>query len=269
MPHPDSRIENQGHPNSRARRTIINRDTLQADEPEFTPDASRGAARQDCPRCQMSVDPGAEFCHHCGAKVGEHQPVTWWHIHRRLYDWTLGWAYHRSSQQALFGLSFAESSFFPIPPDVLLMPLVLGDRARWLRFAFLCTAGSVLGALLGYVLGLYALQIALMIPGIDQEGINWLSAKFNEHGELYVFVAALTPIPFKLLTITAGVATMNLVIFTAACIVGRATRFFLVAWLMHRFGPTITPLIDKYFNKLALLFGVLLIGGFVAVKYVF
>ena len=269
MPPTDLPVGIRGHPNPRARRTIIKRDPLQPQEPELTPGASGGAARRDCPQCQMSADPGVEFCHHCGAKIGQRQPVTWWHIHRRLYDWTLGWAYHRSSQQALFGLSFAESSFFPIPTDVLLMPLVLGDRARWLRFAFLCTAGSVLGALLGYALGHYALQLALMIPGIDQEGIDWLSAKFNEHGQLYVFVAALTPIPFKLLTITAGVATMNLLVFTAACIVGRAARFFLVAWMMHRFGPTITPLIDKYFNKLALLFGVLLIGGFVAVKYVF
>ena len=86
---------------------------------------------------------------------------------------------------------------------------------------------------------------------------------------MYVFFAALTPIPFKLLTITSGVAGMNLLVFTAACVIGRAMRFFAVAWLMQRFGPTITPFIDRYFNKLALLFAVLLIGGFVAVKYVF
>ena len=186
-----------------------------------------------------------------------------------MYDWTLAWAYRPSSQKALFVLSFAESSFFPIPPDVLLMPLVLGNRRKWLRFAFLCTLASVLGAFLGYVIGRSALEVALMIPGVDQEGVDWLSGKFNEYGQVYVFIAALTPIPFKLLTITAGVARMNLLMFAAACVVGRAMRFFAVAWLMHRFGPTITPFIDRYFNKLALLFGVLLVGGFVVVKYIF
>ena len=127
----------------------------------------------------------------------------------------------------------------------------------------------MIGAFLGYLIGYAAIDLALMIPGVDQAGIDWLQGQFEANGELYVFVAALTPIPFKLLTITAGVASMNLVVFAAACIVGRAMRFFAVAWLMHRFGPTITPFIDKYFNKLALLFAVLLVGGFVAVKYVF
>lgn len=224
---------------------------------------------QTCPRCKMSLEADAEFCHHCGAKVGQHKTVPWWHIHRRMYDWTLGWAYKPSSEKALFSLSFAESSFFPIPPDVLLMPLVLGNRRKWFRFAFLCTLASVLGAFLGYYIGFAAIKLALMIPGIDQPGIDWLSGKFNECGEIYVFVAALTPIPFKLLTITAGVAKMNLLVFVAACIIGRAMRFFAVAWMMHKFGPKITPFVDKYFNKLALLFAILLVGGFVVVKYVF
>ena len=217
----------------------------------------------------MDVDADAEFCHHCGAKVGPHVPVPWWHIHRRMYDWMLAWAYHPSSSGALFGLSFAESSFFPIPPDVLLMPLVLGNRRKWLRLATICTLASVLGAFLGYLIGFSALHIALMIPGVTQDGIDWLSGQFETNGQLYVFIAALTPIPFKLLTITAGVAKMNLVIFAAACIVGRSIRFYAVAWLMHKFGPTITPFIDKYFNKLALLFAVLLVGGVMAVKYLF
>jgi len=218
----------------------------------------------------LATEADAEFCHHCGAKVGEHVPVPRWHLHRRLYDWTLGWAYRPSSDRALFVLSFAESSFFPIPPDVLLMPLVLGNRRKWLRFAFVCTLASVLGAFLGYVIGMFALkEVALMIPGVTQTGIDSLAAKFREFGYMYVFFAALTPIPFKLLTITSGVADMNLLVFTAACVVGRSMRFFAVAWLMHRFGPTVTPLIERYFNRLALVFAVLLIGGFVVVKYVF
>ena len=196
-------------------------------------------------------------------------PVPWWHVHRRLYDWTLAWAYRPSSSGALFALSFAESSFFPVPPDVLLMPLVLGNRRKWLWLASLCTLASVLGAFLGYAIGFSAIKVALMIPGVTREGIDWLSGQFEANGQFYVFIAALTPIPFKLLTITAGAARMNLLIFAAACVVGRAMRFYAVAWLMHRFGPTITPFVDKYFNKLALLFAVLLIGGFLAVKYVF
>jgi len=231
--------------------------------------ASPEAAAPACPRCGMAVEGDAEFCPHCGAKVGAHRRVPWWHLHRRLYDWTIAWAYRPSSAVALGVLSFAESSFFPVPPDVLLMPLVLGNRRKWLRFASICTAASVVGAFLGYVIGLFAIRVALMIPGVTQEGINWLQGKFNENGELYVFVAALTPIPFKLLTITAGFAKMNLPMFAAACLVGRAMRFYAVAGLMRAFGAKITPFIDKYFNWLALLFAVLLVGGFVVVKYVF
>ncbi|MBL7132496.1 MAG: hypothetical protein ISS78_00225, partial [Phycisphaerae bacterium] len=104
-----------------------------------------------CPRCKLTVSADVEFCSHCGAKIGEHKPVPWWHLHRRLYDWTLGWAYRPSAGAALFVLSFAESSFFPIPPDVLLMPLVLGNRRKWFRYAFLCSLASVLGAVAGFL----------------------------------------------------------------------------------------------------------------------
>ena len=149
------------------------------------------------------------------------------------------------------------------------MPLVLGNRRKWLKYALTCTLASVLGAFLGYVIGMFLINLALMIPGITQEGINALSGKFNMHGEGYVFFAALTPIPFKLLTITAGFAKMNLLTFAAACLLGRSMRFFLVAWLMHKFGPKITPFVDRYFNLLALVFGILLAGGFIVIKYMF
>ena len=233
------------------------------------PDDSQPESPSPCPRCGLDTGADVEFCRHCGAKVGRYVPVPRWHLHRRMYDWTLAWAYRPSSERALFVLSFAESSFFPIPPDVLLMPLVLGNRRKWLRLAFLCTLASVLGAFLGYVIGMFALHVALMIPGVTQARIGKLSAEFIEYGYAWVFVAALTPIPFKVLTITSGAAGMNLLVFATACIVGRSMRFFVVAWLMHRFGPTITPLIERYFNRLALIFAVLLIGGFVVVKYVF
>ncbi len=164
-------------------------------------------------------------------------------------------------------MSFAESSFFPIPPDVLLMQLVLGNRKRWLRYATICTVASVAGAFLGYLIGSAFISLALKIPGITQVRIDALANEFDIRGQWYVFIAALTPIPFKLLTITAGSAKMNLFVFAAACVVGRAMRFFAVASLLRIFGAKITPFIDKYFNWLSIAFVILLVGGFVVIKY--
>ncbi len=202
-------------------------------------------------------------------------PVSRWAIHRRLYDWVLSFAHKRYATSALFTLSFAESSFFPIPPDVLLMPMCLGHRKRSMWFATVTTVASVLGAYLGYIIGIGAIEVALWIPGIemgqsaaDKGTILWLQDKFNTNGELYVFIAALTPIPFKLLTITAGFAEMNLLTFTAACLIGRAARFYAVAGIVWWIGPKAVPLIDKYFNWLCAAFVVLLVGGFVFFKYV-
>jgi membrane protein YqaA with SNARE-associated domain len=216
----------------------------------------------------MSVAADAEFCRHCGAKVGEHRKVPWWHLHRRTYDWVLHFAHHRHATTALFCLSFAESSFFPVPPDVLLAPLCLGNRRRSGWFATVTTVSSVMGAFLGYVIGFALIEVALLIPGITREAVNWLAREFEVRGQWYVFVAALTPIPFKLLTITAGFAKMHLLVFAAACLVGRSLRFYGVALLFWLVGPKALPFIDRYFNWLALLFVVLLVGGFLVIKYV-
>ena len=193
-------------------------------------------------------------------------PPPWWAIHRRMYDWVINLAHSPNATLALFGISFAESSFFPIPPDVMLAPLCLGNRNRWAWFALIATVGSVLGALVGYAIGYGFLDFALMIPGIDQEKIDGLATEFQQRGQLYVFIAALTPIPFKLLTITAGTAKMSLPVFVTACIVGRSLRFFMVAAIIWAIGPKAMPLIDKYFNWLCLLFVVLLVGGFYVMK---
>ena len=193
-------------------------------------------------------------------------PVARWAIHRRLYDWVLSFAHRRHSVTALFLLSFAESSFFPVPPDVLLGPLCLGNRRRALWFATVTTVASVLGAFGGYLLGHGLLDVALHVPGITQEKIDWLAGEFSERGTLYMFIAALTPIPFKLLTITAGFSGMSLVPFTAACIVGRGARFYAVAGLFWWMGPRALPLIDRWFNWLCLIFVVLLVGGFLVLK---
>ena len=227
-----------------------------------------GEAACVCPRCGLSVAPDVEYCTHCAAKVGPHRHVPWWHVHRRMYDWVLHFAHHKHSTTALFGLSFAESSFFPIPPDVLLGPLCLGNRRKSMWFATVTTVASILGAYLGYLIGFAFIWVALLIPGITQDKVDWLAGEFDVRGQWYVFVAALTPIPFKLLTITAGFAKMNLLVFTLACLIGRSMRFYGVAGVFWLIGPKALPFIDKYFNWLALAFVAMLVGGFVVVKYV-
>lgn len=193
--------------------------------------------------------------------------VSRWAIHRRMYDWMIGFAHHKNASSALFTFSFAESSFFPIPPDVLLGPMCLGRRSKSFWFAFICTVASVLGALLGYWIGVQFMDFATsMIPGISEERVNQLAAEFEARGQLYVFVAALTPIPFKLLTITAGASAMSIPIFVVACIVGRGVRFFMVAGVFYAIGPKAAPFIDKYFNLICIVFIVLLVGGIYLVK---
>lgn len=240
-----------------------------ASEPQNVPSFDADAL---CSRCHMTFAPRAEFCPHCGAKVGEHRKVPWWHIHRRLYDWTIGWAYRPSASVALFALAFAESSFFPVPPDVLLMPLVLGNRRRWFRCALLCSIASVAGGVAGYLIGLGVWELVSdfffrYIPGFTPEVFDKVRLQYEKYDFWVVFTAGFTPIPFKVITITAGVFRINFAVFLIAAAVSRSARFFLVAGLMRLFGPKITPFIDRYFNWLALLFTALLVGGFLAVKW--
>ena len=235
-----------------------------------------------CPRCDMHVGEGAGFCRHCGARLEGYRKPPWWHLHRRLYDWTLAWAYRPSAGCALFGLSFAESSFFPIPPDVLLIPLVLGNRRRWRHYAFLCSLASVLGAVAGFLIGWGAWEGGVKnlffnyVPGFDRKVFDDVSNLYSKYNFWIVFTAGFTPIPFKVITITAGVfgtgpAVANpwvfFLVFLIAAVVSRSARFFLVAGLMRGFGAAITPLIDKYFNWLALAFVIILVGGFIVIKY--
>lgn len=221
----------------------------------------------------MSLRSGAGFCKHCGQRLGEAKPVPWWHVHRRVYDWTIGWAYRPSASYALFGLSFAESSFFPIPPDVLLMPLSLGNPRKWFHYALICTIASVLGALAGYAIGYFAWHAGVdaffykYVPGFTPKAYQDIAGLYEQYNFWIVFTAGFTPIPFKLITVTGGAFKISLLPFVVAATISRASRFFLVAGLMRIFGSRITPFIDRYFNLLALLFTALLIGGFVAVKY--
>jgi len=200
-------------------------------------------------------------------------------IIRRTYDWVLSWSYSRWGALALFILAFAESSFFPIPPDVLLIALCLGMSSKSFKYAAICVMGSVLGALAGYAIGFFLWQTPAgeftgiadfffrLIPGFTHEQYYRISELYNEYNFWVVFTAGFTPLPYKLITITAGVFNLNIPMFLIASIISRGLRFFLVAWLIWKFGSPIKNFIDKYFNWLAMAFTVLLIGGFVVIKY--
>ncbi len=193
-------------------------------------------------------------------------------IIRRCYDWVLGWADTKWGPLALFILAFAESSFFPIPPDVLLLALCFGYAKRSFRFAMICTAGSVTGAALGYAIGLGLWEGVLhdwFIPTLfSQESFDSVCATYEEWNFWAIFTAGFTPIPYKIFTIAAGVCNINFVIFMLASLIARGMRFFLEAVLVWRFGAPIKGFIDKYFNLCVTAFTVLLIGGFVLLKYV-
>lgn len=189
---------------------------------------------------------------------------------RRLYDWVLGWAETPYGVPALFVLAFAESSFFPIPPDVLLIALALAAPTRAFRFAAWCTAGSVLGGLLGYYIGwgLWTTFEPLLINRvITAENFEAVTAQYREHGGIAVFTAAFTPIPYKVFTVAAGVSSVDLVPFVGASILGRAGRFMLVALVIRMTGNRAKELIDRYFNLVTIVGAILLVGGFLLVKY--
>jgi len=179
-------------------------------------------------------------------------------------------AHHPRAAWALFAVSFAESSFFPIPPDAMLIPMVLADRRKAWFYALICTIASVLGALLGYWIG-HALYETVGKPIIafyhlDQQVQGFID-QFNEYGLWIILIKGLTPIPYKLVTIASGVAGFALVPFVLASIVTRGFRFFLVAGLLYFFGAPIRDFIERRLTLVTTLFIVLVVGGFVALKY--
>ncbi len=191
---------------------------------------------------------------------------------RRLYDWVMSLAATRHAERALGAVSFIESSIFPIPPDALLIPMVIAEPRKWVRIALICTVSSVLGAFLGYAIGALFFDV-IGKPILDFYGrgaqFDEITARYNAWGGWAVLFAALTPFPYKVLTIFSGVTGLNLVVFTAVSIVGRGLRFFFVAWLLQRYGEPIKGFIEKNLGLLFTLFMILLIGGFVALKYLF
>lgn len=191
---------------------------------------------------------------------------------RRLYDWTMSLARTRYAERGLAGVSFVESSFFPIPPDVLLIPMVLADRTKWLRYAVVCTVASVLGGLFGYFIGAVLFDLIgrpiLEFYGYMDEFARFQEA-FNRWGLLTVFIFGLTPLPYKVVTIASGLTGLSLPVFVISSILSRGLRFFVVAWLLHHFGEPIRVFIEKHLGLLFTLFVVLLVGGFVVIRYLF
>ncbi len=191
---------------------------------------------------------------------------------RRLYDWVLRWADSPYAVVALAVLSFTEASFFPVPPDVLLIAMCLGSRGRSWWFATVCSVASVLGGLAGYGIGAFLWGhvdqfFYTYIPGFNPARFEQVRALYVSWGVVIVFTAGFSPIPYKLFTIASGVMAMPLLPFIAASAVSRAGRFFLVAGLIYKLGEPVKIFIDKYFNWLALAFSLLLVGGFVALKW--
>lgn len=199
---------------------------------------------------------------------------------RKSYDWVLGWADSKYGIFALAAIAFAESSFFPIPPDILLIALVLGARSRAFYFAGVTTAFSVLGAMTGYAIGYFvwwagegefsrfALFFFDHIPGFTEALFMKIRHLYETWNFWIVFTAGFTPIPYKVFTVSAGAFNINFVMFVLASIVSRGARFVLVAGLLWKFGKPIKKFIDKYFNILAFVFTFLLIGGFIIIRFV-
>jgi membrane protein YqaA with SNARE-associated domain len=190
---------------------------------------------------------------------------------RALYDKTMALAAHRHANWALAAVSFIESSVFPIPPDVMLIPMVLAKRHRAVLIAVICTVASVLGGLLGYAIGLYLFDtIGMPILNFYGYGEKFASfqSRYNEWGVWIVLIAGLTPFPYKVITIASGVTGLSLPVFLVASIVARGLRFAIVTALLWKFGAPIKDFIERYLGLLFILFMVLLIGGFAVVKLV-
>jgi membrane protein YqaA with SNARE-associated domain len=191
---------------------------------------------------------------------------------RRLYSWVLHWAKTPYGSWALFLLALSESSFFPVPPDVLLIALAVSIPKKSFKYALICTAGSLIGGCFGYLIG-WQFMITVGEKIIQFYGLThkmqYIKDLYMQYDAWAIGIAGFTPIPYKVFTISAGAFDINFTVFVIASAVSRAARFFLVAWLIYLFGPKIKTFIDKYFNILAITFVVLLVAGFAIIKIFF
>ena len=199
---------------------------------------------------------------------------------RKIYNWVLHWADTPHGLIALFILSFSEASFFPVPPDVLLIALALGSREQALKFAFICSIASIAGGLVGYSIGhfiwwdgtnynSFANFFFNNIPGFTEALFQKIQNQYNNYGFIIIFTAGFTPIPFKVFTISAGAFNISLPLFLFASTISRSGRFFLVSFIIWKFGDTINSFIGRYFNLLSMLFVVILVGSYLIINVIF
>jgi len=191
---------------------------------------------------------------------------------KRLYDWMMRMAGHEKAPYALFWVAFIESSIFPIPPDVMLVPMVLARRMKAWTYATICTVGSVVGGIAGYAIGFYLFEFIgqpiLRFYGYADR-FDEFSKLFNDYGVWILIIKGMTPFPYKVLTILAGATHMALIPFILASIGARAMRFFLVAGLLYWFGDPMRDFIERRLNLLTTAFVILLLGGFAAIRFLF
>jgi membrane protein YqaA with SNARE-associated domain len=176
-----------------------------------------------------------------------------------------------STERALFAISFAESSFFPLPPDLMLGPMAAAEPSKWLRYALTCTVASVLGGLAGYAIGMFLMdqvgRYILDFFGYSGEREMELRAFYDQWGAWFIFLKGLTPIPYKLVTILSGALHFSLPIFIVASIITRGLRFFVVAWIFQRFGPQIAPVMEKRMGLVLLVVAIVIVGAVLALRY--
>ena len=191
---------------------------------------------------------------------------------KKLYNWVLHWADTPYALPALIALAVAESSFFPIPVDILLIAMAVSIPARSFVYAAYTSLFSVLGGVIGYLIGFQFMSIVgdriIDFYGYQSQ-FQSLSQTFQDYNFVAILIAAFTPIPYKVFTITAGAVHADFWEFFAASVIGRSSRFFILGTLIYFFGENIKLFIDKYFDLLSILFVVLLVGGFILIKYVF
>ena len=189
---------------------------------------------------------------------------------KRTYNWTLEKAQHKNAKWYLSLISFAESSFFPIPPDILLIPMALASKAKALFYAFICTLFSVLGGILGYAIGYFFFNsVGIYIVELYhlENSFSIFEDYYKEFGILIVLGAGITPFPYKFITIASGVFGLNIFLFIIVSIIGRGLRFYLIAILLYFFGQKINLIIDKYFNILTIVFFILLVGSVFIIRF--
>jgi membrane protein YqaA with SNARE-associated domain len=188
---------------------------------------------------------------------------------RQTYDYIINLSGKQNALVWLAVISFVESSFFPIPPDIMLIPMILVTPKKAWKIAGVCTISSILGAYLGYIIGVYFFEL-IAEPLLNFYGylekFNEFKHLYEEYGAWIVFGAGITPFPYKIITIASGVVHLNLAVFTVASILARGLRFFLIAWLLKTYGEKMRLFIEKNLGWLSVLFLVLLIGGFALIK---